>query len=61
MANRFKQIYILTKEDENQTLTDLKQFFIDHYKKETTIVSIVEGELAFQENSIYFYILMINQ
>ncbi len=57
MNNKYKKIYILTKDIEDKTLIDLKQFFIDHYKKETLLLSIDNEEIEYNEKSIYFLYL----
>lgn len=57
MNNKYKKIYILTKDIEDKKLIDLKQFFIDHYKKETLLLSIDSEEIEYNEKSIYFLYL----
>ncbi len=57
MNNKYKKIYILTKEIENKTLIDLKQFFIDNYKKETILLSPNDENIEYNEQNIYFLYL----
>lgn len=57
MANKFKKIYLITKDIKNKTVTDLKQFFIDHYKKETYLLTVSDKTIEFSQNNIYFLYL----
>ena len=57
MPNKYKKIYIITKDIEDKTLIDLKQFFIDHYKKETFIISFNDENTEFSQQNIYFLYL----
>ncbi len=57
MPNKYKKIYILTKDIEDKILIDLKQFFIDHYKKETVIISFDDKDTVFHHQNIYFLYL----
>ena len=57
MPNKYKKIYILTKDIEDKILIDLKQFFIDHYKKETVIILFDDEDTEFHHQNIYFLYL----
>jgi diacylglycerol kinase family enzyme len=57
MPNRYKKINIICKEKENKTIEELQQFFKDHYKKETSTVALVEDEIEFNKETIYFLYL----